>query len=408
MNAANDPESPLSPSTKRARRWFALPLVALLLFSGTTAFAQLSETQRVEVAERLQASTVAVHVGRGGGSGFVATEDGWVVTNAHVVAAGRGVMLEYSDGQRRQGRVLVVDRQRDLALIEPTAAVTAPPLPLGDADQVRVGQSVMAFGSPFGLDGTLTQGIVSARRTLPSIAAVEGLIQTDATINPGNSGGPLVNGEGHVVGVNTAIFSRTGGSHGIGFAVPVNYVQQLVASAQERRASDPATRPNRALAEQPRRQRGMAERRSQSQGLAQRHAVPEAGTRPSSGPQAPGVPSAASTPWLGVVGEEVRGRRVSGVRIRQVMPGSPAAQAGLRGLEQGAPGMIQRLGVQWTGHIIVSADGQPVRNWDELLQVLAARRPGDETKLGLVVGDGRLRGQVTVRLGERPEAPPAP
>src|SRR5690606_18565225 len=123
--------------------------------------------------------------------------------------------------------------------LEVRGEVPARPLPLGDSSQVAVGQTVLAFGSPFGLDGTLTQGIVSALRDVPPGSALGGgrvrrLIQTDAPINPGNSGGPLVSSRGEVIGVNTAILSRTGGSHGIGFAIPSSYVSELLDEVRRR------------------------------------------------------------------------------------------------------------------------------------------------------------------------------
>ncbi len=195
-------------------------LLPLTFGTPTPASAQngsreMTETRRVEVAERLARRTVLVQVGSSGGSGFVVSEEGWIVTNAHVVAAARDgvVAIRYSDGTQVRARVLAVDRLHDLAVLQPGEREgSVPALPLASPSEVRVGQSVLAYGSPFGLEGTLTQGIVSARRDLPTREGrIEGVIQTDAAVNPGNSGGPLANSRGQVIGVNTAILSRTGG-----------------------------------------------------------------------------------------------------------------------------------------------------------------------------------------------------
>ena len=150
---------------------------------------------------------------------------GFVVTNAHVASGARWsgrLRVRFGDGGMRPAVLIAYDAVHDLAVAQVDGDVRVRPLVLGDSDDVRVGQSVLAFGSPFGLEGTLTQGIVSARRDVGAIGQgeVRNVIQTDAPINPGNSGGPLVDAKGEVVGINTAILSRSGASNGIGFAVP--------------------------------------------------------------------------------------------------------------------------------------------------------------------------------------------
>ncbi len=167
---------------------------------------------------------------RGGqGSGFVVDADGYVVTNAHVVGDAESVRVVLADGREFQGAVVGRDGATDVALVRVETEAPLPTLALADSDALRVGEPVMAMGNPFGLGGTVTAGIVSARGRNIGAGPYDDFIQTDAPINPGNSGGPLVNGAGEVVGVNTAIFSPSGGNVGIGFAIPANMVEEIVA-----------------------------------------------------------------------------------------------------------------------------------------------------------------------------------
>jgi len=355
----------------RRPKQVVLALASLALAS--TATAQIPEARRIALAEQLQRSSVVVGVGRHGGSGFVATRDGWVITNAHVVRGFRRMPIEvrYGNGHTTRARVLAHDPRHDLAVLQPAQPIEVPPLPLGEADDIRVGQTVLAFGSPFGLEGTLTQGIVSARRDLPGIGggAVRGLIQTDAPINPGNSGGPLVNRRGQVIGVNTAILSRTGGSHGIGFAVPVNYVRQLLSEVQDHSRSVARAEP-----EQPQQQP----------------------------PTRPGL----GRVWLGIFGDDYRAGSVSGVRVRGVIPGGPAAEAGILGERDPVPDFVRRMGIEWTGHIIVAVDGTAVRSLDELQRALSQHGPGEQAQVTLTIGPGAVRGEAVVRLQAPPRRAP--
>lgn len=161
------------------------------------------------------------------GSGFIIRQDGYVVTNNHVVDGATEIMVRLSDGRRFAGRVIGRDRKTDLVLLK-IEATSLPVLALSDSDALQVGEPVMAIGNPFGLEGTVTIGIVSAKERVIGQGPYDDFIQTDASINPGNSGGPLVNSAGNVVGVNTAILSRTGGSVGIGFAIPINQVKAIL------------------------------------------------------------------------------------------------------------------------------------------------------------------------------------
>ncbi|KAA3611865.1 MAG: DegQ family serine endoprotease [Planctomycetota bacterium] len=169
---------------------------------------------------------------QGLGSGFVISEDGYVVTNSHVVREADDIRVTFADGREFPANVVGSDPQTDVAVLR-VDADRLKPLYLGDSDSLRVGQWVAAIGSPYGLPSTLTSGIVSAKgRSQVGVADYEDFIQTDAAINPGNSGGPLVNLRGEVVGINTAIFTRSGGFQGIGFAIPMSMalpvVEQLI------------------------------------------------------------------------------------------------------------------------------------------------------------------------------------
>ncbi len=163
----------------------------------------------------------------GQGSGFIITEDGYILTNAHVVGGADEVTVKLSDGRQFDAEIVGVDERSDVAIVK-VDETGLPHLPMGNSDAIQVGQWVLAVGSPFGLPGTVTSGIISAEgRSAVGIADYEDFIQTDAAINPGNSGGPLLNLEGQVIGINTAIASRTGVYNGIGFAIPINMARDI-------------------------------------------------------------------------------------------------------------------------------------------------------------------------------------
>ncbi len=162
------------------------------------------------------------------GSGVILDPNGYIVTNNHVIAKADKIKVVLSDKREFIGKVIGTDPKTDLAVIKINAK-KLPYIPLGDSDQLQVGEYVLAIGSPYGLKQTVTMGIVSAvGRSNVGIAAYEDFIQTDAAINPGNSGGALVNARGQLIGINTAIFSRSGGNTGIGFAVPANMARYVV------------------------------------------------------------------------------------------------------------------------------------------------------------------------------------
>lgn len=161
------------------------------------------------------------------GSGFIIREDGYVVTNNHVVDEATEITVKLSDGREFPAKIIGRDQKTDLALLKITAA-NLPVVSFGDSDQLQVGEPVMAIGNPFGLEGTVTTGIVSAKGRVIGEGPYDNFIQTDASINPGNSGGPLVNAAGQVVGIDTAIYSQSGGSVGIGFAIPINLAKTIL------------------------------------------------------------------------------------------------------------------------------------------------------------------------------------
>jgi putative serine protease PepD len=214
--------------------------------SSHPAAAQTTPLSVNEIYRRTRGSVVQVTAGSGAsvdpfgdrgrssaqGSGFVYDSQGHIVTNQHVVDGADSVTVSYSDGTTRKAHVVGSDPSTDLAVLEvDSPKADAAPLELADSDAVQVGDGVVAIGSPFGLAGTVTSGIVSALHReidAPDAAPIENAIQTDAAINHGNSGGPLLDAEGRVIGVTSQIESGSGGNDGVGFAIPSNTVRRIV------------------------------------------------------------------------------------------------------------------------------------------------------------------------------------
>ena len=161
------------------------------------------------------------------GSGFIIRSDGYIVTNNHVVDHATSIVVKLPDGRSFPAKVVGRDAQTDIALLK-IDATGLPVIPLGNSTSLQIGQPVMAIGNPFGLNGTVTTGIISAEGRVIGDSPYDNFLQTDAPINPGNSGGPLVNAAGEVVGINTAIISQSGGSVGIGFAIPINEAKTVL------------------------------------------------------------------------------------------------------------------------------------------------------------------------------------
>jgi S1-C subfamily serine protease len=293
------------------------------------------------------------------GSGFVIDKDGYIVTNYHVIESARQIEVNFSGDDRVQATIVGVDPSTDLALLKINAQARAlTPLPLGDSDAVRVGDAVVAIGNPFGLERTVTAGIVSALQreiTAPNGYTIDKVIQTDAGINQGNSGGPLLNARGEVIGVNSQIEpGNTGtGNPVIGFAVPSATLREVVSQIRER---------------------GKVE-----------HA------------------------YLGVLTQpidEVLARTYrlpveQGVIIVEVVPGSPADDAGLKDGDRQVifGGTSYVLG----GDIVTAADGEQVASPDDLRRLVAEKDPGDAIPLDIRRGESKRT--VSVTLGRRPITP---
>jgi|SRR2546422_1110087 len=210
--------------------------------SSTATSTQASTTAQTiyqQVSPSVVTITATVSSGRGSGqaigSGIVLDTNGNILTNAHVIAGARQIQVTFSNGQTVNATLVGSNTSADLAVIRVSVAASSlHPATLGNSDSVRVGDAVYAIGSPFGLSGSLSQGIVSNLKQsgATSVGNLSGLIQTDAAINPGNSGGPLVNAQGEVIGINTSIESPVDGNVGVGFAIPINQVKQLLSALE--------------------------------------------------------------------------------------------------------------------------------------------------------------------------------
>jgi len=282
-------------------------------------------------------------VPQGTGTGFVWDAQGHVVTNFHVIQQANAARVTLADQTSYRAELVGAFPDRDLAVLRIAApAAKLKPLPVGSSRDLQVGQQVYAIGNPFGLDQTLTTGIVSAlNREIESVTRrmIRGAIQTDAAINPGNSGGPLLDSAGRLIGVNTAIFSPSGASAGIGFAIPVDEVNRIVPRL---------IRDGRMV-------------------------------RPALGVTAGG---AEINRALGLP---------KGVALLRVQRDGPAARAGLRAFSRGDSGLVQ-------GDVITAINDDPIENADDMLNALEKLNPGDSATLTLWRA-GATR-KVTVTLAE--------
>ncbi len=282
------------------------------------------------------------------GSGFLISADGKILTNNHVVANERQLEVTLTDQSRYKAQLLSRDETNDLALLQITPRGKLPSLHLGDSDGLQVGQKVLAIGNPFGLEGTLTTGIVSSLgRSIrgENETTLEGLIQTDAAINPGNSGGPLLDSAGNVVGINTAILGPNG-NIGIGFAMPINRAKLMLDDFQAGRK------------------------------------------RPKLG--------VSVVPIAGDYADALRLPTQGGLLIQQVDPDSSAAHAGLRGGRQEV--QIGNAELLIGGDLIMSIDGKPVEHDDAISRALATKRTGDTLEL-TIFRNGKTM-NIRVRLGD--------
>jgi S1-C subfamily serine protease len=290
---------------------------------------------------------------KGTGSGFIINPDGRIITNHHVVMGGQQLTVTLANKKQYKAKVLGVDRKNDLAIVKIEPRDKLPVLKLGDSDPLQVGQKVLAIGNPFGLEGTLTTGVVSSLGRSISDEngrALEGMIQTDAAINPGNSGGPLLDSHGNVIGINTAIYGPQG-NIGIGFAMPINRAKAMLDEYQAR--------------------------------------------------------GQITRPWFGVKTVLVQGDLAQaldlpaegGLLIQEVENGSAAEEAGIRGPRRVVIVGNVELGIG--GDLIVAIDGKPVTRDDDLQRTMNHKRAGENMQL-TIYRNGRTQ-KVAVKLGSAPE-----
>jgi S1-C subfamily serine protease len=308
--------------------------------------------------DRISPSVVRVSVitegGSGSGSGFVIQEGGLILTNNHVVENAVSVSVTLKDGTELRAEVLGRDPSTDVALLR-VATRTLPPVGLGDSDRVRIGEQAIVIGSPFGFDQSLTAGYISALgRKLQSGddygTEIDNVIQTDAAVNPGNSGGPLLNTEGEVIGITTAIFSTGGGFQGIGFAVPINTARAVADELIDR-------------------------------GYVRR-------------------------PFLGIAGLDLTpqlSRRLDlpvegGILVQFVHGGSAAAEADIRPGDQELETPIGTIVLG--GDVLVAINGESVSSMAEVNRLVQSREIGERISLEVIRGAERIL--VTGRLGEQP------
>ena len=328
-----------------------------------TAIQTSSKFSLMEIFEKTEASVVQVNVrsadGRimpgNMGSGFVYSDDGYIITNNHVIDNAEKVTITFLDGESYIAQIIGTDSDLDLAVLKvQTGSTYLQPIPIGDSSKLKVGQEIAAIGNPFGLSGSMTSGIISQMgRLLPldSGYSIPDVIQTDAAINPGNSGGPLLNMKGEVVGINTAIQSATGEFTGVGFAVPSNTVKKVIPVLIE-------------------------------DGIFHH-------------------------PWMGISGSDVdpdlaKVRELNsskGFLIATVVEGSPAEYAGLQGVT--ITKEIDGREYPLDGDIILKIDDVVVRKISDILVYLQREKSIGDEMIMTINRDGMLIEKVLV-LGERP------
>ena len=329
------PRGPLTPEEKSNIAVFE---------SAHGSVVYISTTERVLDYWTLNVQTVPY----GTGSGFIWDTEGHIVTNLHVVAGAAQATVRLSDGKDYPAQLVGLSKAHDIAVLQIQIPLkSATPIPIGTSHDLQVGQKVYAIGNPFGLDWTLTTGIVSAldrSLTGENGVLIQHLIQTDAAINPGNSGGPLLDSAGRLIGMNTAIYSPSGASAGVGFAVPVDMVNRVVPELI-------------------------------SKGFY---------ASPSLGVQTDETLSRAVARQLGV----------TGAAILRVRPGGPGERTGMRGARLGSINSI------FPGDVIVAIDGKDVDSVARLLALLDDHKTGEVVQLTLWREGKKIHVPVTLRSGE--------
>jgi S1-C subfamily serine protease len=268
-------------------------------------------------------------VPQGAGSGFIWDKEGHIVTNFHVVNGGNAFLVTLKDHTELEAKLIGVEPRKDIAVLQVTKSLAKMiPIPVGASESLQVGQKAIAIGNPYGLDNTLTTGVVSALgRSIEGIGQVtiHDVIQTDAAINPGNSGGPLIDSDGKLIGMNTMIYSNSGSSAGVGFAVPVSFIKRIVPQLIKYGKT----------------------------------------IQPGIGVQ---ILTPGQTAQL--LGD------VQGVVVRSITPNTPAARAGIEGISRDL-----RTGRLLLGDIIIGVDDMPIKNYDDLYNALDRSKVGETITL---------------------------
>jgi S1-C subfamily serine protease len=316
--------------------------------SVATGQALVEEQQVVDIYKEASPAVVQIGVDMSTGSGFLMDDEGHILTNSHVVGNASSVTVTLSDGTELDGTVLGVDAADDLALVEVNASDVSDitPLTLGDSDNLQPGQVAIALGSPYGLEDTITVGVVSGLdRSLTGDDGrpITGVIQTDAALNPGNSGGPLLNSDGDVIAINTAIESQS--ANGVGFAVPINTAKNVLTRLGEGQTVE--------------------------------------------------------RPWLGIgitaltseMADALNLTVDQGAYVLEVVPGSPADDAGLIGSGTTFGGDPDK-----GGDVITAIDGEPVKSAENLINFLNGKKAGDQVTLTVVRGGKTLELSVTLAV----------
>lgn len=347
-------------------RYIVIVMMLLTIFPQSISALTLDEEGNIKVYEEISPGVVNITTTTisydfffnpipesGTGSGSILDKKGHILTNYHVVENARKLEVTLFDGSKWEAKLIGADPSNDLAVIK----IKAPqeklkPIPFGDSSNLKVGQKAIAIGNPFGLERTLTVGIISSiGRTLRAVngRVMRGIIQTDAAVNPGNSGGPLLDSSGKMIGITTAIFSPVGANIGIGFAIPVNTAKKIVPQLIDK--------------------------------------------------------GRVSRPWLGITGQDINADMANllklpsaGILVAKVEKGSPADKAGIKGGKNSV--MIGNLRIIIGGDMIVAINGKTIKNMDQVVEEIESMSIGQTVEL-TIIRDKKQK-VVKVTLAEMP------